>query len=78
MGDFQILDYITEGVMALDRDWKFRNIIIWMAASSVIAARQGRGERKVTQGRDAASTRASKLSAGTRTPRKYPEPSSRS
>jgi hypothetical protein len=49
-----------------------------LAASSVIAARQGRGERKATQARDAASTRASKLSAGPRTPRKYPEPSSRS
>jgi len=24
--DFQILDYITDGVMALDREWKFRNI----------------------------------------------------
>lgn len=26
MEDFQILDHITDGVMALDRDWKFRNI----------------------------------------------------
>lgn len=26
MEDFQILDYITDGVMALDREWKFRNI----------------------------------------------------
>ncbi|NKJ50854.1 hypothetical protein CIC12_29855 [Burkholderia sp. SG-MS1] len=24
--DFQILDHITDGVMALDREWKFRNI----------------------------------------------------
>lgn len=26
MERFQILDHITDGVMALDREWKFRNI----------------------------------------------------
>lgn len=26
MEDFQIVDHITDGVMALDREWKFRNI----------------------------------------------------
>ncbi len=26
MESFQILDHITDGVMALDREWKFRNI----------------------------------------------------
>ena len=26
MANFQLLDHITDGVMALDRDWKFRNI----------------------------------------------------
>lgn len=26
MGDFQILDHITDGVMSLDREWKFRNL----------------------------------------------------
>ena len=26
MESFQVLDHITDGVMTLDREWKFRNI----------------------------------------------------